>query len=92
MYLCLNIAYFRLSETKGIPLRLRKSLPRRSRREQKIQELFEKKCSRCSVFVHPDAQPMRMEHADAQPIRILDTDVQDILSGMACFLRVSQVF
>jgi hypothetical protein len=51
-----------------------------------LKELFEKKCSRCSVFIHADAQPMRMEHADAQPIRILDTDIKDILRGMACFL------
>ncbi len=51
-----------------------------------IKELFEKESSRCSVFVHEDAQPMRMEHADAQTIRILNTDVQDILRGMACFL------
>jgi len=56
-----------------------------------LKELFEKECSRCSVFVHADAQPMRMEHADAQPITMLDTDVQDILRGMACSLRVSQV-
>ncbi len=40
-----------------------------------LKELYEKKCSRCSVFIHADAQPMRMEHADAQPIRMLDIHV-----------------
>jgi hypothetical protein len=51
-----------------------------------LKELFEKKCSRCPVFVHADAQPMRMEHADAQPIRMLDTrysKLHGVLS--ACF-------